>query len=76
MTRLHYPTIVGKKKKTFLSHDSYLGHGIFYHPLASFLFFSSENSVFLGRGLDPFRVPEPLSILTPSNIVPKEGFQL
>ena len=36
-------------------------------------FFVVSESVF-GRGLDPFRAPEPLPILNPINFVPKNGF--
>ena len=48
------------------------GHGIF-HPVytSRSLFFSKSV---LGRDLNPFRAPGPLSILNPSNFVPKNGF--
>ena len=51
----------------------YLGHGIFQDPVctrSSVLFFFFSNP-FFGR---PFKAPEPLPILSPSNYVPKNGF--
>ena len=45
-----------------------------FRPWESFFVLWEMNSLFLF--LNPFRAPEPLPILNPSNFVPKNGFQL
>ena len=41
-----------------------------------FFFLARADYRFFERGLNPFRAPEPLPILNPSNLSPKTGFQL